>query len=97
MSENGSYKEILVSVPRYENGLGSPPTDDDVISVHIEREEVIIWANPSGLHSLALRLLSLAEENVPDGYHFHLSSLYGLEEASNALILGRRDDPDRSR
>ncbi|HQU91498.1 MAG TPA: hypothetical protein PLK77_04335 [Pyrinomonadaceae bacterium] len=86
------FSEISLKIPVYEGGLADPGQDDDFIDVQIDHGEVVVWANPSGLRTLAIRLLSLAQEDVPEGYHFHLSSSYGLEESSASLILGRQRD-----
>lgn len=83
---------IEISVPNYE-GKGIPIEweENSVISVKLYQEDnvVAIGGNREGLISLARHLLTLAQENVPSGFHVHLDDQNSLEEGSCELILGR--------
>ena len=48
-----------------------------------------IKANNSGLLSLARHLITLAQNNVPDGSHFHLDEYNSLETGSSDLIISK--------
>lgn len=54
-------------------------------------DEIIIKANSAGLTSLARHLLTLAQEDVPNGSHIHLDEYNSLEEKSVDLIIERDD------
>lgn len=54
-------------------------------------DEIIIKANSAGLTSLASHLLTLAQEDVPNGSHIHLDEYNSLEENSVDLIVERDD------
>lgn len=98
MSKTEEFRTISLSIPAYHKsgGISDVMVDNSSIDVHIEGEEVVIWANQAGLEYLAMRLLSLAQLETPSGYHFHLSSSYGLLETSNDLVIGRLDINDPS-
>lgn len=51
--------------------------------------EVYIQANRAGLLSLASQLLTLDQEEIPCGTHFHYDEINSLEEGSNELIIER--------
>lgn len=59
------------------------------ISVTVNGKEVEIKANNSGLLSLARHLITLAQNNVPDGSHFHLDEYNSLETGSSDLIISK--------
>ena len=83
---------IEINVPNYEGkGLPLEWEENSVISVKIVQENnvVAIGGNREGLISLARHLLTLAQVNVPAGYHVHFDDQNSLEEGSCELILGR--------
>ena len=53
--------------------------------------EVVIAANAEGLKSLARHLLTMAQADVPDGYHIHFEPELELEDQSLALVLEKVD------
>ena len=83
--------KIEIDVPDYSNGLRMEWEDDWVISSKIDDETVIITANRPGLVSLARLLLTLADEQVPSGNHWHLDTYCGLEEGSCELIIEKNE------
>jgi hypothetical protein len=84
--------EITLSVPTYDRykGIEIKWVDGHQISVAIENNEVIIHANPQGLRTLAIQLLTLAQEGMPSGNHIHLGDSSGLDEGSMDLTLMRK-------
>ncbi|MGW3779149.1 Imm32 family immunity protein [Streptomyces sp. NPDC005056] len=53
--------------------------------------EVVIEANAAGLRTLAGHLLTLSQDDVPDGSHLHLEDSNGLADGSVSLVLERSD------
>ena len=51
----------------------------------------IIKANKDGLISLAIQLLTLAQDNVPIGCHIHYDQFNSLEDDSIDLIVQKAD------
>lgn len=83
---------IEIYVPNYEGkGLPLEWEGNSVLSVKLVQEDnvVAIGGNREGLISLARHLLTLAQENIPTGYHVHFDDQNSLEEGSCELILGR--------
>ena len=81
--------QITLEIPQYDSGSGFEIKWENgfEINTKVENEEIIISANKAGLVSLAKQLLSLAQENVPSGYHFHFDEYNSLEEGSFELII----------
>lgn len=50
-------------------------------------DNVVLSANKEGLVSLAIQLLSLSQNNIPSGYHLHLSEDNSLDSNSIDLII----------
>lgn len=63
--------------------------DDSEIHVSCEHSAVIIRANNAGFISLARYCLTLAQQEVPQGSHFHLDDTNSLEPKSIELILAK--------
>lgn len=84
-------KTITLNIPEYspEAGFKHSWEDNFKISVENNNGQVVIKANREGLISLAKQLLTLSEENVPAGTHFHLDEYNSLEEGSVELIIER--------
>jgi hypothetical protein len=55
------------------------------IEVKIKGDIIAISANKAGLVSLARQLLTLAQDNVPSGSHFHFDDYNSLEDGSTEL------------
>ena len=60
------------------------------IESNVHGNEITIMANKSGLISLARHLLTLAQDDVPAGSHFHLDQFNSLEEGSTEMIIVRK-------
>ncbi len=85
---------VEIDVPDYypERGLHMAWEDGFVISVEVANDTVLLSANQPGLVSLARLLLTLADEQVPVGSHWHLDApandhLYELEKGSWDTII----------
>lgn len=63
------------------------------IYTELLNDSIVISANREGLITLATQLLTLAQDSVPDGYHFHLTDLGGLNEGSIELIFNKEQYP----
>lgn len=81
--------KIEIDIPDYSppEGLRFVWEDDFTIVVEPHGDGFIIRANRDGLISLARHLLTLAQENVPPGWHFHLDDSNSLENGSCELIV----------
>jgi hypothetical protein len=64
-------------------------TADVSIRVTQLEGETVILANAAGLTELARRLLALAQDGVPDGFHHHLEDGTVLQGGSAGLVLER--------
>jgi hypothetical protein len=84
--------EITLKFKEYSRQTGAVGTwvDGYEIDVSVHDGEVLISANREGLLSLATHLVTLAQDGVPSGHHFHLDPGYGVEPDSNGLILQRK-------
>lgn len=82
--------KVQIEIPKYEGqGLRYIWDSDFIISAeynHLTRT-VTIQANQSGLISLARHLLTLAQPEVPIGFHHHFDENIPLEEGSVSLII----------
>ena len=88
-------ENVMIRVPPYtaEEGIGLEWDDDFCILCDVDAAGVVvIQANPSGLRSLARHLLTLAQNNVPDGAHVHLDEFSALEDGSREVVLARRTE-----
>lgn len=81
--------EFRITLPDYNpsNGLLNVWERGFTISVCVFDDSVVISANKAGLVSLANHMLTLAQDEVPLGCHFHLDSYNSLEVGSTELIL----------
>jgi hypothetical protein len=83
--------ELKVNIPEYSgSGLRSEWEDGFEIAVKCDRENIVILANKAGLLSLAKQLLTLAQDNVPPGFHLHFDTYNSLEEGSTELIIEKK-------
>lgn len=81
-----------INIPEYINkGLRLEWEENSIISIIFDKDEntLAIGGNSEGLISLARHLLTLAQENVPAGYHIHLDDQNSLVKGSCELIIGR--------
>ncbi len=81
--------EIKLEIPQYDEtiGLQSHWEYDFQIKAEQSGDEIFITANRAGLISLAVQLLTLAQEAVPAGHHYHFDEYNCLEKGSTALII----------
>lgn len=84
--------EIKLEVPEYNpnSGIQCKWEPDFDIEVKYENGVVVLKANKPGLISLANHFLTLAQENIPSGYHLHLDESNSLEEGSKELIVQKK-------
>lgn len=82
--------EHIVHVPDYRSGGGLLLSWDEnfEIAVSVSGAEVAIKANRAGLVSLARHLLTLAQDEVHEGAHIHLTADQEIE-SDHDLILER--------
>jgi hypothetical protein len=81
--------EIKLDIPEYQVSEGlshywSPGFEISVVEVN---GEVVIKSNKAGLLSLAVQLLSLAQDDVPSGSHYHYDEHACLEDGSVGLVI----------
>jgi hypothetical protein len=80
--------EIKIHIEDYnETGLDYQWRDGFIIEVTENKSEIVIAANKEGLISLAAQLLTLAQDNVPDGPHYHYDHFSCLEDGSKSLVI----------
>jgi hypothetical protein len=81
--------EIKMEIPQYDEAIGLVSYWEYGFQIKTEQSqgEILISANSAGLISLAVRLLTLAQEAVPAGHHYHFDEYNSLEEGSTALII----------
>ncbi len=79
--------EIELEDYKKEKGLQMKWENGFCIEVKAEEGEVVIFANKAGLISLANHLLTLAQDEVPEGSHIHLDEYNSLEENSAELVI----------
>jgi len=83
--------EIKLTIPEYsDQGLKTEWEHGFEIKTGISNGEILISANKAGLISLAKQLLSLAQDDVPLGYHMHYDEYSSLEETSVELIIEKK-------
>jgi hypothetical protein len=83
--------ELKINIPEYSGeGLRSEWEDGFEIEVKSDGDSIFILANKAGLVSLAKQLLTLAQDNVPSGFHFHFDDYNSLEEGSTELIIEKK-------
>jgi len=84
--------EIKVEIPQYDknSGLSNHWEYGFEINVKESNDGLVILANKAGLISLAIQLLTLAQEGVPQGSHFHYDDSNSLEDGSRALVIQKK-------
>ncbi|WP_426667990.1 Imm32 family immunity protein [Mucilaginibacter sp. McL0603] len=83
---------LVLEIPEYEEREG--------IKIHWEygfeiiadqsNNRISIQANKAGLTSLAIQLLTLAQDAVPSGSHIHYDEHNSLESGSKEFIIGKK-------
>jgi hypothetical protein len=73
---------IKLEIPSCNNdsGLKSNWEDGFEIGVKESNGQILISANKAGLVSLAIQLLTLAQDTIPVGCHFHFGDYNCLEK-----------------
>jgi len=81
--------EMKLDIPEYDskNGLPSHWSPGFAITVAGVANEMHIKANKEGLISLAVQLLTLAQDDVPIGRHYHYDEHTCLEDGSMGLVV----------
>ena len=85
-------KEIKISIPEYDNDIECVWEENFKIKTSAPFDALTIEANREGLISLARHLLHLAQDDVPNGCHFHLDEYNSLEDGSLELIISKNED-----
>ena len=85
-------KEIKINVPEYDDAIELVWDKNYKIKTSIPYNTITIEANRDGLLSLAHHLLLLAQEEVPNGSHFHLDEFNSLEDGSVELIISKNEE-----
>ena len=84
-------KEIKINIPEYDDAVELEWNDNYKIKTSLPNDAITIEANRDGLLSLARHLLLLAQEEVPNGSHFHLDEFNSLEDSSVELIISKNE------
>jgi hypothetical protein len=93
LSTTEKFVKVEIDVPDYspQSGLRMEWDLGCVISATTQLSDgVLIEANRAGLISLARLLLTLADDNVSSGSHWHLDDLNALEEGSIELVIEKK-------
>lgn len=85
-------EEIKINIPEYDDAFELVWDDNFAIRTSTEYDAITIEANRAGLLSLARHLLLLAQEDVPNGSHFHLDAFNSLEDNSVELIISKNEN-----
>jgi hypothetical protein len=80
---------IKIEIPEYnkEEGIKMSWEKGFIVESQNNGESVIIKANKEGLVSLAIQLLTLAQDSIPKGYHMHYDESNSLENGSCEVII----------
>ncbi|MFL5732702.1 MAG: hypothetical protein ACJ78Q_05815 [Chloroflexia bacterium] len=81
--------KIEIDVPDYspEGGLRMRWEEGSIISATEDGGAILIRANHEGLVSLARLLLTLVNEGVPSGAHWHLDAHNAFEDGSIEIVI----------
>jgi hypothetical protein len=82
---------MQLDIPKYNPNDGFHHHWENGFEIQVNGNEslVNISANKEGLISLAIQLLTLAQENVSSGTHFHLDQFNSLNDGSTELIISK--------
>lgn len=79
---------MKIKVPKYDGKCFSFIWEDYFeIRCLIKDNSVCIEANKDGLISFARLMLEMAQDTIPEYYHFHLDGYTEFEEGSSELIV----------
>jgi hypothetical protein len=80
-----------IKIPEYDVKKGFEHHWEDGFEIKVVRSDngVVLSANKAGLVSLAIQLLTLAQDSVPSNYNYHLDEHNSLEEGSIELVIER--------
>ena len=80
---------MTIEIPPYnkEDGLTISWKGNFVIKTSYSDHTIQIRANKAGLESLAVQLLTLAQQNVDSGTHIHYDEGNSLEDGAVDLII----------
>ena len=80
---------VKLEIPEYNNddGLTIHWENAFTIEVNFNNEITYIKANKEGLVSLAIQLLTLAQDTVEPGRHIHYDYNNSLEDGSSDLVI----------
>ena len=83
-----------ISIPKYNSSDGFEYHWEDGFEITVGQSDagISIRANRAGLKSLAIQLLTLAQEDVPINTHLHLDSYNSLEDGSTELLIQKVGD-----
>ena len=83
--------KIEFTFPDYRPERDAPLKWDEgsEVMARIEGDTIVLKANPAGLQSLARHLLTLSQQEVPDGARLTLTSFNGLTNNSCDVVLER--------
>jgi len=81
--------EIKLEIPDYDKTKGFQYHWEDGFEITVVNNgnSIAILANKEGLISLAVQMLTLAQETVPLNKYINLDEYGGLEDGSNELII----------
>lgn len=81
--------KLEVSIHKYNphQGLEIEWGESNILKAELSNAQVKISGNKDGLVDLALHLLTLAQDEVPGGYHIHYDKWNRLDNASTVEIV----------
>lgn len=85
-------KEIKINIPVYDDCIELDWEENYKIKTSTPYNTITIEANREGLISLARHILLLAQDEVPNGSHFHLDEFTSLEDNSVELIVSKNNN-----
>ncbi|MDH4226933.1 MAG: hypothetical protein OEV59_04150 [Deltaproteobacteria bacterium] len=82
-------EKFIFQYDRYDSATGVlyEVENNMVVKFSVSNNECTISANREGLLSLAKSLIKLADNNVPEGAHYHLDAGVFLEESSVDVVI----------
>jgi len=88
------HVEVRALVPRFrdDGALARSWPEEYRLRVEVRSTGVLVQGDAAGLRGLAVQLLALAQDGVPDGHHADLDDFYReLDEGSAPLTIQRAD------
>jgi hypothetical protein len=83
---------LVLEISEYDEreGINIHWENDFEIIASQSNNETLIRANKAGLTSLAIQLLTLAQDSVPSGSHIHYDEYGSLELGSKEFIIEKK-------